>query len=128
MSDKARRRNSLGGNAVNSKRILYVQPSATDKFNKMVEETVHRYASPGYEVVVSAIEYGGELPDSKYHASISVPYIVDEILKGEKDGCSAAIVGCFGDPGIDEAREVAKIPVVGVGAAACHVACLLGDS
>jgi allantoin racemase len=122
------RQNSAGGSVMNSKRILYVQPSATDRFNKMVQDSVDRYASPGYEVVVKEIEYGGELPNSNYHVSVSIPYIVEEILKGERDGSSAAIVGCFGDPGIDEAREVVRIPVVGIGAAACHIACLLGDS
>ena len=111
-----------------SKRILYVQPSATDRFNKMVQESVDRYTSPGYEVVVRNIEYGGELPNSMYHISVSVPYIVEEILKGERDGYSGVIVGCFGDTGIDEAREVVRIPVVGIGAAACHIACLLGNT
>ncbi len=113
---------------MSSKRILYVQPSATDRFNKMVREFVDKCTPPGCEVVVKEIEFGGELPNSNYHVAVSVPYIVEEILKGERDGYSAAIVGCFGDPGIDEAREVVKIPVVGIGAAACHIACLLGDS
>jgi len=94
----------------------------------MVQESVRGYASPGYEVVVRNIKYGGELPNSKYHVCVSVPYIVEEILKGERDGYSAAIVGCFGDPGVDEAREVVGIPVVGISAAACHIACLLGNT
>lgn len=109
------------------KRILYVQPSATDRFDNMVQESLDRYTSPGYEAVVRDIKYGGDVPSCKYYACVSVPYIIEEILKGEKNGYSGAIVGCFGDPGIDEAREVVRIPVVGIGAAACHIACLLGD-
>lgn len=109
------------------KKLLYVQPSATNKYNDMVQDSLDRYTDSGFKAVVRNIEYGGDVPSCKYYACVSVPYMIEEILKGEKEGYSGVIIGCFGDPGIDEAREVVSIPVVGIGAAACHIACLLGD-
>jgi allantoin racemase len=117
------------------KKILYVQPSASnrlnqnasDEFNKIIQKSLDNQMSPGYSVNVKSIKYGGELPTSEYYICIGVPYIVEEILKGEREGYDGAIVGCFGNPAVRQAREVVKIPVIGPGEAACHIACLLGE-
>ena len=110
------------------KKILYINPDATDKLNKNHKEYIDKYISTGYEAEVRNITYGGELPACSYYASVSIPYIVEEILKGEKEGFDAAIVACFGNPGVREAREVVRIPVIALGEAACHIASLLGDT
>lgn len=116
------------------RKILYIQPSVNDKHNPTsserlneIQEYLDMHTSPGYKVKVRYINYGGELPASEYHICISAPYIVEEILKCEQEGYDGVIVGCFGNLAVREAREVVKIPVVGPGEAACHVACLLGD-
>jgi allantoin racemase len=116
------------------KNILYIQPSVADKlnphnykFNRMVQGSLEKYLSPGFVIAVKGIQYGGELPSCRYYASVAIPYIVEEIIQGERDGFDGAIVGCFGNLAVNEAREVVRIPVVGPGAAACHIACLLGD-
>jgi len=117
------------------KKILYIQPSvsdnlnpsAIDRINRIVQEYLDRHTSPGYKVNIRYITYGGELPTSEYYICVSAPYIVEEILKAEKEGYDGVIVGCFGNLAVRGAREVVKIPVIGPGAAACHVACLLGD-
>jgi allantoin racemase len=36
------------------------------------------------------------------------------------------MVGCFLDPGIEEARAIVNIPVIGLGESAMHFACLFG--
>jgi allantoin racemase len=118
-----------------TKNILYIQPSVSnslnqnvsDGFNKIIQEYLDKQMSPGYGVSVRDIKYGGELPTSEYYICVATPYIVDEILKGEREGYDGAIVGCFGNLAVRQAREVAEIPIVGPGEAACHIACLLGD-
>ncbi len=117
------------------KKILYLQPSvgdkvnpmATEKFNNLIQEYLDRHTSPGYKISIRNIAYGGELPTSEYYVCVSAPYIVEEMLKAEKEGYAGIIVGCFGNPAVREAREVVNIPIVGPGEAACHLACLLGD-
>lgn len=53
--------------------------------------------------------------------------IVEQVIAAEKEGYDAAVVGCFLDPGVVEARSVVSIPVVGPGEATLHYACLLGN-
>ena len=36
------------------------------------------------------------------------------------------VVACFSDPGIDAAKEVSQIPVLGIAEVALHIAALLG--
>ncbi len=118
-----------------SKKILYIQPSArkkstqevNDKLNSVTQKYLDKNISRGYKITVRDIDYGGELPASEYYISISAPYIVEEIIKAEKEGFDGVIVGCFGNLAVKQAREVVAIPIIGPGEAACHIACLLGD-
>ena len=43
------------------------------------------------------------------------------------EGCDAIIIGCFGDPGLHAARELASVPVIGPAQASIHLAAQLGD-
>jgi allantoin racemase len=38
------------------------------------------------------------------------------------------VIACFGDPGLQAAREIARGPVVGIAEAAMHVASLIAQS
>ncbi|WP_232320215.1 aspartate/glutamate racemase family protein [Herbidospora daliensis] len=58
--------------------------------------------------------------ESHYDEALAVPGILTEL-----HGADAYVIACFGDPGLDAAREVADGPVVGVAEAAMHVATLV---
>ena len=58
---------------------------------------------------------------------LMIPGILERIVKAEKEGYQATIVGCFGDPALAAAREMVSIPVLGPGETAFAVASTLGD-
>ena len=39
-------------------------------------------------------------------AAIAAVGVCEEILRGERDGVDAYIIACFGDPGLNAAREL----------------------
>ncbi len=45
----------------------------------------------------------------------------------QDQGYEAVIISCFSDPGLDAAREIATIPVIGSGQCAMHLAAQLGS-
>lgn len=47
--------------------------------------------------------------------------------KASADGASAIIIGCFDDTALDAARKAADCPVIGIGQAAYHLACIAGE-
>lgn len=73
---------------------------------------------PGNNFTVQPIEFG---PTRYYESAVglamAVPGILHKILS-QQHRFDAALLGCFGDPGLRAARTVAKIPVIGAAEAA----------
>jgi len=57
----------------------------------------------------------------------NIPGILNRIVSAEQQGYQAAIIGCFGDPGLTAARQMVSIPVIGPGQTALALASTLGD-
>ena len=64
--------------------------------------------------------------ESHYDEALAVPGVLDEIATGERDGVDGYVLACFGDPGLDAARELAGGPVVAIAEAGMKVATYLG--
>ena len=63
---------------------------------------------------------------SKSGTNLTVPYVIEEILRGAAEGYDAIIPSCVADPGVSETRAMVEVPVVGPGESALHLACMLG--
>src|ERR1700704_4167945 len=83
----------------------------------------------GPDVVVTGVtsEFGPESIESHYDEALSVPGVLKAIQQGEREGVAGYVIACFGDPGLDAAREIASGPVIGIAEAAMHTASHLGS-
>ena len=46
---------------------------------------------------------------------LAVPGVLKEVIRGDREeGADAFIIACFGDPGLQAAREVTSKPVLGI--------------
>jgi Asp/Glu/hydantoin racemase len=59
--------------------------------------------------------------------TMAVPKIVDLAKEFERKGKDVIFISCAADPGVEEARELLKIPVIGAGSACASVALSLGS-
>lgn len=110
------------------KRILNVIPVVATTWNEVTAKEMTKYLAPGFELHHANVQYGGmESIEGLYYMAVTVPYVVEEILKAEQEGYDAAIVFCFNNPGVAEARELVSMPIVGAGEAACYVGLMLGS-
>lgn len=57
---------------------------------------------------------------------MAIPKIVSLAKRIEADGASAILVSCAADPGVEEARAVVRIPVLGAGSCAASAAMAIG--
>lgn len=64
--------------------------------------------------------------ETLYFDLLQRQYTVEAAIQAEREGYDAAIISCFFDDGLDEAREVVNIPVVGVAEASLSLAMMLG--
>lgn len=78
-------------------------------------------------VNVGAVGFDSGTPHLEYefYEHLAIHEIIRKSVKAEKDGFDAVVIGCFYDPGLREARELVKIPIVGVCEASLHVASMM---
>ena len=73
------------------------------------------------------------VPKSPYNTMYSFLELLNDaelvkgIIRAERGGFDAGVIGCGNDPGLKEAREATSFPVVSVTEAAMHLACMLGS-
>mgnify|MGYP000848191433 CR=1 FL=1 len=107
-------------------RILVINPNTTRAMTSTIEACARAVAFPGTEIVGVTSPFGPPSIESHYDEAMSVPGLLDVIARGEQSGASGYVIACFGDPGLDAAREVAAGPVIGIAEAAMHTASHLG--
>lgn len=91
-----------------------------------IEVCARAVAAPGTEVVGVTSEFGPPSIESHYDEAMSVPGLLAAVQRGEAQGVDGYVIACFGDPGLDAARELATGPVIGIAEAAMHTASHLG--
>lgn len=106
--------------------IRVINPNTTASMTALIGRAARAAARPG--TVVEAVNPGtGPVSiESHYDEALAVPGVLAEIARGERDGASGYVVACFGDPGLEAARELATVPVIGIAEAGMHAAAFLG--
>ncbi|WP_176560925.1 aspartate/glutamate racemase family protein [Mycobacterium neglectum] len=91
-----------------------------------IEQCARAVVAPGTSVTGVTSECGPPSIESHYDEAMSVPGLLRAIERGEQQGVDGYVIACFGDPGLDAAREIARGPVIGIAEAAMHAASHLG--
>lgn len=107
-------------------RIRVVTPSISKEFEALGLEQYSPAARPGTEISVTILDRGPASIESRYDETIATPDIVRKVAEAEKDGVDAVIIDCMADPGLEAAREMVAIPVIGPAETAMHIASMLG--
>jgi len=107
-------------------RIMAIAPTTTTEWNELVLNTMKEVASSETEIEVFNLEDGPLNIESVYQEELAVPCIL-ELIKEAQNKYDGVIICCFAGPGLDAAKEISSIPVIGVGEAAQLMALPLGD-
>jgi allantoin racemase len=107
-------------------RIWVINPNTTRSMTAKIESCARDVAGPGVTVTGVTSEIGPESIESHYDEALSVPGVLRAVERGERDGVDGYVIACFGDPGLDAARELAAGPVIGIAEAAMQAASHLG--
>jgi allantoin racemase len=106
--------------------IKVINPNTTWSMTATIEACARAVTAPGTRLAAVSPAMGPASIESHYDEALAVPGVLAEIMRGERDGADGYVVACFGDPGLDAAREIATGPVVGIAEAAMHTASFLG--
>ncbi len=103
--------------------VVYTEglKGAIEDRKKLAEEVRQRTAGV-IELDAVSLEKGTASIEDFYDEALDIPYVLEKVKKAEENGYDAVVIDCFADPGLDAARELVAIPVLGANESACHLA------
>lgn len=108
-------------------KIMWINPFTSEEANEKILETINDIKRPDVEAAVVYLEDKGPIHvEYHYYEHLNLHGTFRWAKKAEKEGYDAVVIGCFYDPGLREARELVRIPVIGPAETCMHVAATLG--
>jgi allantoin racemase len=108
-------------------RILVVNPNTTTSMTETIADAANRVKNPATEIRAVTSSMGPVSIEGYYDEVFAVPGLLVELAKGEREGAHAAVIACFDDTGLDAARALANIPVIGICEAAVSAAAFIAQ-
>ena len=105
--------------------IRVINPNTTQAMTDTIGTAATAVAATGTRISATQPGSGPVSIESHFDEAVSVLGVIDEIRAGERDGVDAYVIACFGDPGLNAARELTRAPVIGIAEAAFHAATLI---
>lgn len=109
-------------------KIKVINPNTTWAMTEGCAQQSRKVARPGTEIIAVSPRMGPVSIESYYDDYLSVPGLLEEIRKGDQEGCDAYVIACFGDPGLMAAREATDRPVIGIAEAAVSLSKLVAPN
>jgi len=115
----------LGIRSVPAK-IMFINPVGTGAYDQHILSIIERVRREDAYPTVIHLSKGPDHLEYHYYEHLVTDDMLKEIRRAETQGFDAAVIGCFYDPGLREARELVRMPVVGPAESTMLVACTLG--
>ena len=106
-------------------KIKIINPNTTLEMTDAIAVAGRSVARAQTEIIAVSPSFGPASIESYYDEFLCAPGVIDEVRSGDQVGCDAYIIACYGDPGLQAAREVTVKPVIGIGEASLYVASIL---
>ncbi|MDR6173518.1 allantoin racemase [Nocardioides zeae] len=106
--------------------VQVTNPNSTGSMTDLIGRSARAVAGPGVSVVAVGSPDGPACIETAVDEVHAAPGVLRMVADGELRGVDGHVIACFGDPGLDAARLVARGPVVGIAEAAMRSATFLG--
>lgn len=106
-------------------KIQLINPNTSHDMTETIAHSARAACLPETEIIARCPSHGPKSIECAFDEAIAATALLDLIREGEARGVDAHIIACFGDPGIDAARELASVPVIGIAGAAFQLASLI---
>ena len=95
-------------------KIAVINPNTTASMTATIADAARRVAHAGTEILAITSSMGPVSIEGYYDEVFAIPGLLVEIAKAEREGADAIVIACFDDTGLDAARALAGIPVIGI--------------
>ncbi len=107
-------------------KIFVINPNTSGSMTAHLQRELDKVKGPATELTVVNPSEGPPAIESALDEAMAIPHTIALVEQAARERYDAVVIACFADPGLDAAREVVSIPVVGVEESALHVAAMLG--
>ena len=87
---------------------------------------VESHTPSGCEIANLTPRYGTHSVESLADEAYNAPFILEQVVRANREGYDVIVIDCACDPILEAAREVSKVPVIGPRNTALHLALTLG--
>lgn len=108
-------------------KILIIAPINNSQFNEAVLRECQSAAGPGTTLAITNLDHGSVAIESRYDQALNSPYVIEKAQQGQDQGFEGIFVSDFDYCGVEAAREVIDIPVIGGFRPAVFAAMALAD-
>ncbi len=104
-------------------KILVINPNTSTAMTAGIAAAARAVAASGTEILAVQPSFGPMSIEGHYDEAFAAAGVAEQVrIAPTHDGI---VIACFGDPGLDAAREASNAPVIGIAEAAFHAASLL---
>jgi allantoin racemase len=107
-------------------KIMVINPNTSLSMTDHMREVLMPIKRSDTDLEVTCADRGPETIESAYDEAYAIPPTLELVTKANREGYDAVIIACFSDPGLHAAREISRIPVIGIEEASFHLAAMLG--
>lgn len=107
-------------------KIMVINPNTSESMTEHIRHELERIKRPDTELTVVCAKRGPETIESAYDEALAIPPTLDLVRKANRERFDAILIACFSDPGLEAAKEISEIPVIGIEESALHMAAMLG--
>ncbi|MFP4178916.1 MAG: aspartate/glutamate racemase family protein [Spirochaetaceae bacterium] len=107
-------------------KIMVINPNTSVEMTNHIREELEQIKREETELYVTCPERGPVSIESSYDEALAVPPMLELVKKANDEGYDAVIIACFSDPGLNAAKEISNILVVGIQEVSVRVATTLG--
>jgi allantoin racemase len=104
-------------------RIKVINGNTCEPMTRNIDASAQAARFPHTKIVTVTPRVGPESIEGFYDEYLAIPGVLEQILLDADS--DAFILACWGDPGIEAAREITTKPVVGIAEASLYVANML---
>ena len=104
-------------------KLLLINPNTSAVMTAGIGAAARAVAAPGTEVLAVNPSFGPASIEGHYDDAFGAAGVAEQMRLAPAH--DAVVIACFGDPGLDAAREATSAPVLGIAEAAFHAASFL---
>jgi len=103
-------------------KLLLLNPNTSTAMTEGMAAAACAVAAPGTVVVGRQPSFGPASIEGFYDDVFGAAGVAEQVRLARDEAFDAVVIACFGDPGLDAARELTTAPVLGIAEAAFHAA------